>query len=173
MILTYQAHKYSPEGICFTLREYIPLIKVWTCGPVLWSVGWGVLRRYCRSCFYCITVINTNYALMCFAVIGPLSFHWHFPCLIQWHSLCKISNFKMIAQLNSDHWITFTEHNLGMGSANERRRYIVTSSRIGWAFRQNGPWWWGVYFVRWGVYFVRWACYEGFLLLLFQCYPGL
>ena len=75
--------------------------------------------------------------------------------------------------LNSDHWITFTENNLGMGSANERRRYIVTSSLIGWAFRQNGPWWWGVYFVRWGVYFVRWACYEGFLLLLFQCYPGL
>ena len=27
-ILTYQAHKCSPEGICFTLREYIPLIKV-------------------------------------------------------------------------------------------------------------------------------------------------
>ena len=51
MILTYQAHRCSPEGICFTLSEYIPLIKVWTCGPVLWSVGWGVSRRYCRSCF--------------------------------------------------------------------------------------------------------------------------
>ena len=50
MILTYQAHKCSPEGICFTLSEYIPLIKVWTCGPVLWSVSWGVSRRYCRSC---------------------------------------------------------------------------------------------------------------------------
>ena len=53
MILTYQAHKCSPEGICFTLSEYIPLIKVWTCGPVLWSVGWGVSRRYCRSCWLC------------------------------------------------------------------------------------------------------------------------
>ena len=53
MILTYQAHKCSPEGICFTLREYIPLIKVWTCGPVLWSVGWGVSRRYCHSCSPC------------------------------------------------------------------------------------------------------------------------
>ena len=53
MILTFQAHKCSPEGICFTLSEYIPLIKVWTCGPILWSVGWGVSRRYCRSCFIC------------------------------------------------------------------------------------------------------------------------
>ena len=52
MILNYQAHKCSPEGICFTLIEYIPLIKVWTCGPVLWSVGWGVSRRCCRSCLF-------------------------------------------------------------------------------------------------------------------------
>ena len=28
---------------------------------------------------------------------------------------------------------------LGMGSANERRRYIVTSSLIGWAHTQNDP----------------------------------
>ena len=28
---------------------------------------------------------------------------------------------------------------LGMGSANERRRYIVTSSLIGWAHAQNDP----------------------------------
>ena len=51
MILTYQACKCSTEGICFKLSEYIPFVKVWTCGPILWSVGWGVLRRYCRSCF--------------------------------------------------------------------------------------------------------------------------
>ena len=50
MILTYQAHKCSPQGICFTLSEYIPLVKVWTCVPILWSVGWGVSRRYWRSC---------------------------------------------------------------------------------------------------------------------------
>ena len=30
--------------------------------------------------------------------------------------------------------------NLGMGSANERRRYNVTSSLIGWAHTQNDPW---------------------------------
>ena len=30
---------------------------------------------------------------------------------------------------------------LGMGSANERRRYIVTSSLIGWAHTQNGTCW--------------------------------
>ena len=29
---------------------------------------------------------------------------------------------------------------LAMGSANERRRYIVTSSLIGWAHTQNDPW---------------------------------
>ena len=29
---------------------------------------------------------------------------------------------------------------VGMGSANERRRYNVTSSLIGWAHTQNGPW---------------------------------
>ena len=58
MILTYQAHKCSPEGICFTFTEYILLIKVWTCGPVLWSVGWGVSRRYCRSCFELCTYCN-------------------------------------------------------------------------------------------------------------------
>ena len=29
---------------------------------------------------------------------------------------------------------------LDMGSANERRRYIVTLSFIGWAHTQNGPW---------------------------------
>ena len=28
---------------------------------------------------------------------------------------------------------------LGMGSANERRHYIVTSSLIGWAYNQNDP----------------------------------
>ena len=30
---------------------------------------------------------------------------------------------------------------LGVGLANERRRYIVTSSLIGWAHTQNGPCW--------------------------------
>ena len=30
---------------------------------------------------------------------------------------------------------------LGMGSANERRRYIVKSSSIGWAHRNNNPYW--------------------------------
>ena len=30
--------------------------------------------------------------------------------------------------------------NLGMDSANERRRYIVTSSLIGWATTRNDPW---------------------------------
>ena len=29
---------------------------------------------------------------------------------------------------------------LGLGSANERRRYIVTSSLIGWAHNLNDPW---------------------------------
>ena len=29
---------------------------------------------------------------------------------------------------------------LGMGSANERRRYIVTSSLVGWTHAQNDPW---------------------------------
>ena len=29
---------------------------------------------------------------------------------------------------------------LGMGSANERRRYNVTSSLIGWAHTHNDPW---------------------------------
>ena len=29
---------------------------------------------------------------------------------------------------------------LGMGSANERRRYTVTSSLIGWAHTENDPW---------------------------------
>ena len=29
---------------------------------------------------------------------------------------------------------------LSMGSANESRRYIVTSSLIGWAYTQNDPW---------------------------------
>ena len=29
---------------------------------------------------------------------------------------------------------------LGMGSANERWRYIVMSSLIGWAHTQNDPW---------------------------------
>ena len=29
---------------------------------------------------------------------------------------------------------------LGMGSANERRRYIVTASLIGWAHTQNDRW---------------------------------
>ena len=32
---------------------------------------------------------------------------------------------------------------LAMVWANERRRYIVTSSLIGWAHTQNDPWWWG------------------------------
>ena len=31
---------------------------------------------------------------------------------------------------------------LGMGSANERRRYIVTSSLTGWAHNQNDCWGW-------------------------------
>ena len=31
-------------------------------------------------------------------------------------------------------------YNLGMGSANERRRYTVTSSHIGWAYTQSDPW---------------------------------
>ena len=31
----------------------IPLVKVWTCGPILWPVRWGVSRRYCRSCWLC------------------------------------------------------------------------------------------------------------------------
>ena len=29
---------------------------------------------------------------------------------------------------------------MGMGSANKRRRYNVTSSLIGWAHTQNDPW---------------------------------
>ena len=37
---------------------------------------------------------------------------------------------------------------LGMGSANERRRYIVTSSLIGWADTQNDPWCW-ICWVTW------------------------
>ena len=35
---------------------------------------------------------------------------------------------------------TYTGIILGMGSTNERRRYIVTSSLIGWAHIQNDPW---------------------------------
>ena len=31
---------------------------------------------------------------------------------------------------------------LGMGSANERRRYIVTPPLIDWAHTQNDPWLW-------------------------------
>ena len=34
----------------------------------------------------------------------------------------------------------YTGHILGMGSANERRRYYVTSPLIGWANIQNDPW---------------------------------
>ena len=82
MILTYQAHKCSPEGICFTLREYIPLIKVWTCGPVLWSVGWGVSRRYCRSCscsrshkiYICSNKIKLG-STYAYHALWPLSYH--------------------------------------------------------------------------------------------------
>ena len=71
MILTYHAHKCSPEGICFTHSEYIPFVKVWTCGPILWSVGWGVSRRYCRSCLHYIHMcFLRNYMKML------LLYHW-------------------------------------------------------------------------------------------------
>ena len=36
-------------------------------------------------------------------------------------------------------WISFTGIILGMGSSNERRRYIVKSSLIGWGHTQDDP----------------------------------
>ena len=36
--------------------------------------------------------------------------------------------------------LLFSEINLGMGPANERRRYIVTPPLIGWAHTQNDAW---------------------------------
>ena len=55
---------------------------------------------------------------------------------------------------------------LGMGSANERRRYIVANSRqceryivtpclIDWAHTQNDPWYFKGYTVPMGVYMTR------------------
>ena len=47
--------------------------------------------------------------------------------------------------------------NLCMRPANERRRYTVTPSLIGWAHTQNGPWWWNRYcsMIDWGNGFVH------------------
>ena len=38
------------------------------------------------------------------------------------------------------HWLHGCIYEMSMRLANERRRYIVTSSRIGWAHIQNHPW---------------------------------
>ena len=121
MILTYQARKCSPEGICFTLSEYIPLVKVWTCWPILWSVGWGVSRRYCRSCFI-----------------------WERPS-----TTCTISQSKEFLT-HWNNLLSYTVNSTaadGMSTKGEtlcaqpmRPRYIVTSSLIGWAHTQNSPW---------------------------------
>ena len=40
---------------------------------------------------------------------------------------------------------------MGMGSANERRRYIVTSSLIGWAHNQKEYWNCVLYLIHWGL----------------------
>ena len=45
-----------------------------------------------------------------------------------------------VAMVMTRHCIPCTGIILSMGSANERRRYNVTSSLIGWAHTQNGPW---------------------------------
>ena len=39
---------------------------------------------------------------------------------------------------------------LGMGSANERRRYIVTLSLTGWTHAKNDPWFWYISYIYLG-----------------------
>ena len=97
-----------------------------------------------------------------------LNLYWLFINEVLWHS--PASHFKGSAQATILHiefenytfriiatssrgqwvnWVNITHRlregkhagiNLSMRPANERRRYIVTSSLIGWAHTQNNPW---------------------------------
>ena len=66
------------------------------------------------------------------------SVHYSVYGLSQWEKTLKCNVFS--------HWLSPSIHRiiplsniLCMGSANERRRYSVTSSLIGWAHTQNDP----------------------------------
>ena len=46
-----------------------------------------------------------------------------------------------LSQFQRSNWKLWAGIILSMGSANEKRRYIVASSFIGWAHTQNDIWW--------------------------------
>ena len=62
--------------------------------------------------------------------------------VMAWHQTWKNTDMEQERILPCGGWghigFTTTEIIHGMGSANERRRYIVTSSLIGWAHTQEG-----------------------------------
>ena len=94
----------------------------------------GVINRYIRSNSRIAPDTKVHRANMgltwdlsppCRPHVGPMNLAIRGPCWLANHV--------------RGHNKQATEISLGLGSANERRRYIVTSSFTGWAHTQNDP----------------------------------
>ena len=76
---------------------------------------------------------------MLWKFLGTRYVHWEFS--IDWHGFSASKQWHLVElrQWPGDPLglAAIAEIVLGMGSANERRRYFVTSSLIGWAHSQN------------------------------------
>ena len=71
--------------------------------------------------------------------VTPLLMHWSYCSLAisrRWLDMYSNCSWLQVSDFQSAGII------LCMGSANERRRYNVTSSLIGWVHSQNDPWVW-------------------------------
>ena len=112
--------------------EYLPLYGVnggvWSQRRVMLAVGEPTHRHHTGQ-----LVVDVAYPLVNMPIMSWwLSAITHNYC--GW-LLCLQKSSTRLRTAGSTH----SGRDLGMGSANERRRYIVTSSLIGWAHTQNDP----------------------------------
>ena len=81
---------------------------------------------------------SQNYIYAYWREVNSLNAKWMIKIFLMFWMLIiwwLIDNLKQ-----GSNWVCKTGIKLGMGSTNERRRYIVTSSLIGWAHAQNDSW---------------------------------
>ena len=109
----------------------------------------------------CFLMAPSNYLNQCWLIISevlhhsPENFTASAPATIL-HNQFENYSFKTTATFPRGRWVNFIKDSkyetqtyicvkcagiiLGMGAANERRHYIVTSSPIGWTHTQKEPW---------------------------------
>ena len=96
-----------------------------------WSCSWSSTDRRCSNYVWVINILLPAWVLLILQVLRQLA------CSLLW-AIIYFTSYASGLDLCVSHQIPWVI--LGKCSANERQRYTVKSTLIGWAHTQNAPW---------------------------------